>query len=74
MSKQEEIKTPIKIWHGEDDTLSPVSEVKIMEKRLLNVESHYIENGGHFLTENDEVWESILTDVQKYFNSIVLTK
>nr|WP_295975646.1 hypothetical protein [uncultured Bacillus sp.] len=73
MSKQEEIKTPIKIWHGEDDTLSPVSEVKIMEKRLLNVESHYIENGGHFLTENDKVW-GLLTNILEYFNSVVLTK
>ena len=70
--KLEAIKTPIKIWHGEDDTLSPVSEVKEMENRLLNVESYYIEKGGHFLTENDEVWESILTNFKEYFNSIVL--
>ncbi|MFP3727687.1 alpha/beta hydrolase [Priestia filamentosa] len=72
--KLEEIKTPIKIWHGEDDTLSPVSEVKALEKRLLNIESHYIENGGHFLTENDEVWESILTNIMEHFNSAVLIK
>jgi len=70
--KIEEIKTPIKIWHGEDDTLSPVSEVKAMEKRLLDVESHFIKNGGHFLTENDEVWESILTNIKEHFTSIVL--
>lgn len=53
---------------------SYVSEVKGMENRLLYVESHYIENGGHFLTENDEVWESILTNIMEHFNSIVLTK
>jgi len=39
-----------------------------MEKRFLNIESHYIENGGHFLTENDEVWESILTNIIEHFN------
>lgn len=70
--KIEEIKTPIKIWHGEDDTLSPIREVKAMEKRLLDVESHFIKNGGHFLAENDEVWESILTNIKEHFNSIVL--
>ncbi|MGM9927809.1 MAG: alpha/beta fold hydrolase [Bacillus sp. (in: firmicutes)] len=64
--KLEEIKTPIKIWHGEDDTLSPVSEVKLMENILLDVESHYIKNGGHFLTEHDEVWESILTNIKEH--------
>lgn len=65
--KLEKIKTPIKIWHGEDDTLSPVSEVKAMENTLLDVESHYIKNGGHFLTENEEIWESILTTIKKHF-------
>ena len=49
-----------------------ISEVKAMEKRLLDVESHFIKNGGHFLTENDEVWESILTNIKEHFNSIVL--
>ena len=69
--KLEEITTPIKIWHGEKDTLSPVSEVKAMEALLSNVESHYIEDGGHFLTESDEVWESILTNVK---NDLLLNK
>ncbi|WP_234417376.1 MULTISPECIES: alpha/beta fold hydrolase [unclassified Lysinibacillus] len=72
--KLEEIKTPIKIWHGEDDTLSPINEVKVMAKKLLNTESHYIENGGHFLTENDELWESILTNIMEYFNQVVPIK
>lgn len=41
-----------------------------MEQRLLNVETHYIEHGGHFLTEKDDVWESILTNIREHFNSI----
>ena len=63
--KLEEIKTSIKIWHGEKDTLSPASEVKAMETLFAEVESHYIEDGGHFLTESDEVWESILKNIKK---------
>lgn len=63
-----EIKIPLKIWHGEADTLSPVSEVKTMETQLSNLESHYIKDGGHFLTENDEVWESILTNIKNHLS------
>ena len=60
----EEIKIPIKIWHGEKDTLSPVREVKAMEALFRDAESHYIEEGGHFLTESDDVWESILLNIK----------
>ena len=58
-----DIQIPIKIWHGEKDTLSPISEVKTMADKFLNVETFYIENGGHFLTEDDELWKSILESI-----------
>ncbi|MCA1063712.1 alpha/beta hydrolase [Rossellomorea sp. AcN35-11] len=61
----DEIITPIKIWHGEEDTLSPISDVRDMENLLQNVEPHYIKEAGHFLTEKDEVWESILTNMKE---------
>ena len=59
------IQIPIKIWHGEKDTLSPVSEVKNMVNKFLYVETFYIENGGHFLTDDDEIWKSILESIME---------
>ena len=60
----ENIQVPIQIWHGEEDTLSPISEVKKIAKRFSNSDTHYIKNGGHFLTESDEIWTSILTNIK----------
>lgn len=58
-----DIQIPIKIWHGEKDTLSPVNEVKTMADKFLYIETFYIENGGHFLTEDDELWKSMLESI-----------
>lgn len=59
------IQIPIKIWHGEKDTLSPVSEVKNMVNKFLYVKTYYIENGGHFLTDDEEIWKSILGSIME---------
>jgi len=58
----EDVTVPITIWHGEEDTLSLVSEVEEMEKRFQHIKAHYVKRGGHFLTESDEIWTSILTE------------
>lgn len=60
----ESIHVPVHIWHGEADSLSPISEVKKIAKRFPNCTTHYIKNGGHFLTESDDVWTSILTTIK----------
>ncbi|WP_050184486.1 alpha/beta fold hydrolase [Domibacillus robiginosus] len=58
-----DIQVPVQIWHGEKDTLSPVSEVKKMARQFKHVESFYIKDGGHFLTEEEEIWTAILQTV-----------
>ncbi|MED1863784.1 alpha/beta hydrolase [Fictibacillus nanhaiensis] len=58
--KVEEITRPVIVWHGEKDTFSPVIEVKNMAKKIPEIETHYLIEAGHFLTESDEVWKSIL--------------
>lgn len=59
----DDIQVPVKMWHGEKDTLSPVSEAKEMANKFQDAEFFYIEEGGHFLTENDEIWTSILQTI-----------
>ncbi|MEM1503822.1 alpha/beta hydrolase [Domibacillus sp. 8LH] len=59
------IQVPVHIWHGEEDTLSPVSEVKKMAGRFSTVTSRYIKDGGHFLTEEEKIWREILQTIVK---------
>jgi pimeloyl-ACP methyl ester carboxylesterase len=63
--KVEELTRPVIIWHGEKDTFSPVVEVKNMAKIIPNVKTHYLEEAGHFLTESEEVWKSILDNFKE---------
>ena len=58
------ISVPIHVWHGESDTLSPISEMKAIVQHLPKVKTHFIENGGHFLTEDEELWEAMLAVVK----------
>ncbi|MGP1906891.1 alpha/beta fold hydrolase [Metabacillus sp. JX24] len=59
----EEISVPVTIWHGEEDTLSPVDQVRLMERKIGSADARYIPEAGHFLSENDHIWELILRDV-----------
>lgn len=63
--KVEELATAVIVWHGEKDTFSPVIEVKNMAKKIPNVQTHYLEEAGHFLTESEEVWKSILVNFRE---------
>ncbi|MET3728152.1 pimeloyl-ACP methyl ester carboxylesterase [Fictibacillus halophilus] len=58
--KAEALTTPVIVWHGEKDTFSPIIEVKNMANKIPHVQTHYLEEAGHFLTESEEVWKSIL--------------
>lgn len=60
----EDIDVPVHIWHGEADTLSPIEEVKLLAQKLPHCETHYIPDAGHFLTENEELWEKMLATVK----------
>jgi pimeloyl-ACP methyl ester carboxylesterase len=58
--KVEALTTPVIVWHGEKDTFSPIIEVKNMANKIPHVQTHYLKEAGHFLTESEEVWKSIL--------------
>lgn len=59
----EDIDVPVNIWHGEEDTLSPIEEVKLLAQKIPHCQTYYIPKAGHFLTENDELWERMLATV-----------
>ncbi|MQR94350.1 alpha/beta fold hydrolase [Fictibacillus phosphorivorans] len=63
--KVEKLTTPVIVWHGEKDTFSSYIEVRNLANKIPQVETHYLEEAGHFLTESDEVWRSILTSFKE---------
>ncbi|MEM8891965.1 MAG: alpha/beta hydrolase [Bacteroidota bacterium] len=54
------IKVPTFIWHGTEDTLSPISSAIDLAAKISTVQTFYQEGKGHFLDEDPEVWEHIL--------------
>ncbi|MGG1684430.1 alpha/beta fold hydrolase [Pseudalkalibacillus sp. NRS-1564] len=69
-----EIKGPLRFWHGEKDTLSPVNEVRKLAKRGPLIEMTLIPNGGHFLTENEDLWADMLFYLKNWtVNTTVLS-
>ena len=60
-----DIKIPIEIWHGTEDTLSPISSIKKFANEAQNSKNNFIEGRGHFLTEYPEIWKNILLSLKK---------
>jgi len=54
------IKVPTYIWHGIEDTLSPISSAKDLATKIPSAQTFYQEGKGHFLDEDPEVWRHIL--------------
>lgn len=61
----EDIQGPVEIWHGTEDTLSPLSGVKKLAKKIPHCHTNYIEGKGHFLDEDEGIWERILLSLLK---------
>lgn len=59
------IRCPVEIWHGVEDTLSPVGGVKELEKIIPNCHMRLMEKKGHFLDEDVEIWKDILLSLRK---------
>ena len=68
-----EINGPVRIWHGEKDTLSPVGEMTKLAQQFPSCEVSLIPEGGHFLTENDELWKEMLAYLKDWKASVALT-
>ena len=59
----QQIKVPVEIWHGVEDTLAPIDEIKKLSTKIPECKKHWIEGKGHFLDADPTVWEKILTSV-----------
>ena len=55
-----QITAQVEVWHGEEDTLSPISGMKTFLKRIPNTHSNFIKGKGHFLDEDIDIWKRIL--------------
>lgn len=60
-----DIHIPVDVWHGENDTMAPVEEMKKLASTIPNCQTHYIPGAGHFLTDDDETWSNILRGIIK---------
>lgn len=54
------IKVPTFIWHGTEDTLSPISSAKDLALKIPTAQTFYQEGKGYFLDEDSKIWEHIL--------------
>lgn len=50
-----QIKSPIYLWHGEADTLVPVSPAREFALQLKNCQSEILADAGHMLMDDDEI-------------------
>ena len=57
------IKSPVEVWHGEDDTLSPIEGIKQMISKIPIKNVHFLPDKGHFLDEDEDIWRSILISI-----------
>jgi pimeloyl-ACP methyl ester carboxylesterase len=63
-----EIKIPVDIWHGENDTMAPTDEIKKLAPTIPNCQTHYIPGAGHFIMDDEETWKNILITIKQQVN------
>lgn len=61
----ERVSFPIDIWHGEEDQMAPFVEMKNFAQNIPNCETHFIPKVGHFLTDDEQIWENILRIIKE---------
>ena len=55
----DQLKTAVHIWHGEEDTLSPIQNVKLMAECIPDCNATYIPQAGHLLIDHRVVIEGV---------------
>ena len=60
-----DIEVPIVLWHGTEDTLSPIEPIIELSEEIQNCKRNLVEGKGHFITEYPEVWSKILSSLKK---------
>ena len=53
----EDIAAPVYIWHGDQDTLSPIQTVKRMADKLLNCQTRYLPDAANLLIDSPQLVE-----------------
>jgi pimeloyl-ACP methyl ester carboxylesterase len=56
----DQIKSPISLWHGEADTLVPVTPARYFALQLKNCDSEILPDAGHMLMDDDEIAGKII--------------
>ncbi len=51
---------PVEVWHGTEDTLAHIGEIKKLVNILPNCKPNYVTGKGHFLDDDPEIWKQIL--------------
>lgn len=59
------IECPVYLWHGTEDTLSPMAGAKALAASLPSIEAQYLLGHGHLLADDEHILEKILTRILK---------
>ena len=54
------LELPVFLWHGESDTLMPISPVKTFATQIPNCEAHFIPGAGHLLLDDETTGKKIV--------------
>jgi pimeloyl-ACP methyl ester carboxylesterase len=55
-----EIRVPVHLWHGEEDTLAPVSMGRYLAATIPGCRAHFLPGIGHMVAEHESHWREIL--------------
>ena len=58
------INIPVHIWHGEDDRMAPIEEIQKVAEAIPQSICHFIPGAGHFLTDDETIWENLLKQIK----------
>lgn len=55
-----EIRVPVHVWHGVDDTLAPIPMGRYLAATIPGSRAHFLPGVGHLVAEHEEHWRAIL--------------
>jgi len=58
------IRVPVEVWHGTADTMAPIEPIEQLATKIPHCQTHFIQDKGHFLTEDPGLWEEILSSLK----------